>query len=244
LSNIRVIKYSECWEYIVNDYNVSKNKLSGIIVEDYSEYNCLTRCLYKMTRKLDNQLCQERLYIFALANEKLSFENTFYSKMITSVYKLLTNQQDCQCYGKHWANIGFQGNNPKTDLRGVGMFGILQLLAFCERYTFYARDILEYSCTKEYGFPMASLMLNFSMFTLEALREGHLINACNKGKSVVNTVNEFYFCLVEYFFNFYSKQKCTIHYLDDLLKEIHTTCKKHPKKILSLLERLEHKYKK
>jgi hypothetical protein len=196
-----------------------------------------------MSKKLDSQLHEERLHVFALANEKLAFENEIYGKMLTSVYKLLTNQNDCQAYGNHWENIGFQGNNPKADLRGVGMFGVLQMLAFCERYTFYARDILEYSNKKEFSFPMASLMLNFSLFTLEALREGYLIPICNKKKSVINTVNEFFFCIVEYFFNFYHKQKCTIHYISDLLKEIHTTTKNHPEKILTLLDRINVKYK-
>jgi hypothetical protein len=230
--------------YICNLYAVNKIKLTNIIVEDYSDYNCLLVLFYKLTRKLDKNLHSERQFVFAFANEKLTFENECYSKMVTTVYKILTNQNDCQFYGDHWENIGFQGSNPKSDLRGVGMFGLLQLLAFCEQHTFYARDILEYSNNKEYGFPMTSLMLNFTMFTLEALREGHLIYECNKRKSVIKTLNEFYFCLIEYFFNFYQEQKYTIHYLDDLLKEIRTTSKKNVAKIFTLVERLNLRYKK
>ncbi len=30
--------------------------------------------------------------------------------------------------GPHWADIGFQGDNPATDLRGAGVLGLLQLL--------------------------------------------------------------------------------------------------------------------
>jgi hypothetical protein len=228
----------------MEQYFNNSEKLEGLVVEDFSGCNCITQFFYKFTNKLDKSLHHERLIVFALENEKLTFENECFSKMITSIYKLLTNQNDCQCYGRHWENIGFQGNNPKSDLKGVGMFGVLQLLCFSERYTFYARDILEYSNTKEYGFPMASLMLNFSMFTLEAFREGCLTSICNKQKSVMNTLNEFYVCLIEYFFNFYETQKCTIHYLDDLLKEIHVTSKKHPRKIMTLIDKVNMKYKK
>lgn len=31
-------------------------------------------------------------------------------------------------YGHHWGDVGFQGDDPATDLRGVGMLGLLQLL--------------------------------------------------------------------------------------------------------------------
>jgi hypothetical protein len=31
-------------------------------------------------------------------------------------------------FGHHWGSIGFQGDDPATDLRGVGMLGLLQLL--------------------------------------------------------------------------------------------------------------------
>jgi hypothetical protein len=33
-----------------------------------------------------------------------------------------------QRYGSHWADLGFQGDNPATDLRAAGLLGLLQLL--------------------------------------------------------------------------------------------------------------------
>lgn len=30
-------------------------------------------------------------------------------------------------YGPHWTALGFQGDDPATDLRGAGMLGLLQL---------------------------------------------------------------------------------------------------------------------
>lgn len=30
--------------------------------------------------------------------------------------------------GPHWAALGFQGDDPATDLRGAGVLGLLQLL--------------------------------------------------------------------------------------------------------------------
>jgi hypothetical protein len=31
-------------------------------------------------------------------------------------------------FGRHWAGLGFQGDDPATDLRGAGVLGLLQLL--------------------------------------------------------------------------------------------------------------------
>jgi hypothetical protein len=42
--------------------------------------------------------------------------------------------EDCPRFGPHWELIGFQGNDPSTDLRGVGMLGLLQLLYLVTNY--------------------------------------------------------------------------------------------------------------
>lgn len=31
-------------------------------------------------------------------------------------------------FGPHWESVGFQGDDPATDLRGYGMLGLLQML--------------------------------------------------------------------------------------------------------------------
>jgi len=48
---------------------------------------------------------------------------------LQTLFKLLTaGNSDCPRYGSHWERIGFQGNDPATDLRGVGLLGLLQPL--------------------------------------------------------------------------------------------------------------------
>lgn len=37
-------------------------------------------------------------------------------------------------YGAHWERIGFQGNDPATDLRGAGMLSLLQMCFLLEKY--------------------------------------------------------------------------------------------------------------
>lgn len=49
--------------------------------------------------------------------------------ILQSVYQnLIGMTSSCARTGAHWESIGFQGADPATDLRGVGMLGLLQLL--------------------------------------------------------------------------------------------------------------------
>ena len=66
----------------------------------------------------------------------------------------------------------FQGTNPLTDLRGVGMLGLHHLLWVSTTHCEKARQILidvDQSC---YGF--AATSMNFSLMALNALRSGFL----------------------------------------------------------------------
>ncbi|MBN3297182.1 ELMD2 protein, partial [Amia calva] len=46
---------------------------------------------------------------------------------------------------KQWGDIGFQGDDPKTDFRGMGMLGLSNLVFFSENHTEVARQVLSHS---------------------------------------------------------------------------------------------------
>ncbi len=49
-------------------------------------------------------------------------------------------EYECPRYGQHWETIGFQGNDPATDLRGVGLWGLIQLSYFVTKYPKIAQE--------------------------------------------------------------------------------------------------------
>ena len=49
-------------------------------------------------------------------------------QMIRTIYRFLTNKKYCLTIGSQWQTIGFQGTDPKTDIRGSGMLGVLNIL--------------------------------------------------------------------------------------------------------------------
>ena len=62
---------------------------------------------------------EEKKLIFAICKKPLADENPLHFEVLLTLYKLLTGSKlDCPRYGSHWEQIGFQGNDPATDLRG------------------------------------------------------------------------------------------------------------------------------
>ncbi|XP_010152540.1 PREDICTED: ELMO domain-containing protein 3, partial [Eurypyga helias] len=52
-------------------------------------------------------------------------------RILQTIYKQLTRSRlGCPRYGRHWEELGFQGADPGTDLRGTGMLGLMQVLHF------------------------------------------------------------------------------------------------------------------
>lgn len=191
---------------------------------------------------LNYELIDERELVFSIAKIHLNVNDEYHNRMMLTVYKTLTLDTDCPQIGKHWMKIGFQGDDPKTDLRGVGMFGILQFLYFLDRYTVYAREILFYSNEDIHSFPMISLFFNFSYLALECLREGYLIPICNQQQSITITLNVFYTGLIDYFFTNYKNKSFIIDNIPNLLKTLTLISKDNPLYILSLSEELNRKY--
>ena len=77
-------------------------------------------------------------------------------------------------FGHHWDRLGFQGADPATDLRSMGIFGLLQLLFLACNLPKEADEILAYSRESGCNFPFAAVSLNMTKVTIEALREGKL----------------------------------------------------------------------
>jgi len=52
---------------------------------------------------------------------------------------------------KQWQTIGFQGEDPKTDFRGMGMLGLSNLVYFAKEFSSAARHILSHSHHPQFG---------------------------------------------------------------------------------------------
>mmetsp|Transcript_25413 Transcript_25413/g.24750 ORF Transcript_25413/g.24750 Transcript_25413/m.24750 type:complete len:84 (-) Transcript_25413:395-646(-) len=81
--------------------------------------------------------------------------------------------------GNHWQDVGFQGTDPRTDIRDVGILGLLHILFFVDKYSQCAQIILKYSQNPRYEFPLAIKMFEMTILTLQLMREDKLNYLCN-----------------------------------------------------------------
>ena len=104
-------------------------------------FSCLTIEVQLQTAELLN----EKNQLFAISCVKLlgyeqdgmpvdMSQHDQHNQMIATIFKFLTEKKACAPVGSHWQTIGFQGVDPRTDIRGCGMLGVLQVLYFKEQY--------------------------------------------------------------------------------------------------------------
>ncbi|XP_075716531.1 ELMO domain-containing protein 2 [Rhinoderma darwinii] len=75
---------------------------------------------------------------------------------------------------KQWGDIGFQGDDPKTDFRGMGFLGLANLLYFSRNYTEKSRLILSHSNHPKIGYSYAIVGINLTEMAYSLLKSGAL----------------------------------------------------------------------
>lgn len=95
---------------------------------------------------------------------------------------------------KQWQTIGFQGDDPKTDFRGMGLLGLLNLLYFAQHYGGTARHLLSHSLHPQHGYTFAIVGINITSMAWRLLKTGtaksHFYNVNDRLK--LNHFHEFY----------------------------------------------------
>lgn len=88
----------------------------------------LRHCLFGPP-KLHQDLREERDLVLTIAQCGLDSQDPMHGRVLQTIYKKLTGSKfDCALHGDHWEDLGFQGANPATDLRGAGFLALLHLL--------------------------------------------------------------------------------------------------------------------
>lgn len=75
---------------------------------------------------------------------------------------------------KQWVDIGFQGTDPATDFRGMGMQGLDDLLYFIETYPNHATSILQHASHPISWYPYAIVGINITKFGYQLLESKRL----------------------------------------------------------------------
>lgn len=147
-----------------------------------------------------NQIWGYKRLMFAiekLRSEQYDAENPEHEEKLLDLWKEL--MPDVQLEGrqtKQWQEIGFQGDDPKTDFRGMGMLGLENLLYFVKKYKDAARHVLSHSMHPRFGYTFAIVGINITSMAFRMVKEG---SAKTQFFNIFKTAPE-----VEHFHMFYS----------------------------------------
>jgi hypothetical protein len=199
---------------------------------------------------LHYELNDQRDLVFAIAKIPLTYSEEFHIRIIKTIYQNLNEIIDSESNNNNvsfinsvdWLKIGFQSNDPKSDLRSTGMFSLLQTLAFLDKLNPYAKEVFNYSLDPTFNFPFILVLINISSFSLEALREGLLIPFCNSRMCVIDTLNEYFFGLIDHFYTVYKNSNQTMDNVHTLLTTINYYAKENIQHIFRLAKSLFIKY--
>uniref|UniRef100_A0A3P8SUX8 ELMO domain containing 3 n=1 Tax=Amphiprion percula TaxID=161767 RepID=A0A3P8SUX8_AMPPE len=189
--------------------------------------------------RLHRELLEERDLVFAIAQCPVDNSQTVHMRVLQTIYKrLIGSRLDCPRFGAHWENIGFQGTDPATDLRGTGFLGLMHTLYLVmDPETLpLARDIYKLSQHPTQNFPFSVMSINMTRIALQVLREEALSKECNRRQQVVGVLNEFYVATYLHLYQLWKTQQKTIADSGFVLKEVELFAKKNPKQMLRRLE--------
>lgn len=100
-------------------------------------------------------------------------DNSDHELMLLKLWNLLMPHETLEGrVTKQWQDIGFQGDDPKTDFRGMGILGLENLVYFAEEYPSAAKHVLAHSTHPRFGYAFAIVGINLTSMAWRLLKDG------------------------------------------------------------------------
>ncbi|KAM4708244.1 ELMO domain-containing protein 2 isoform 2-T2 [Discoglossus pictus] len=146
-----------------------------------------------------------------LRKQPYDCDNPQHEDQLLELWKLLMPHENLNSrITKQWGDIGFQGDDPKTDFRGMGMLGLANLLYFSRHYAEEARLLLSHSNHPKIGYSYAIVGINLTEMAYSLLKSGalksHFYNMV-PGFPRMKCFHQFYCYLVYEFDKFWFKEE-------------------------------------
>ncbi|VDN06455.1 unnamed protein product [Thelazia callipaeda] len=163
--------------------------------------------------------------------EKYDPGNEKHEKKLLKLWDLLMPMEDLRTrITNQWQKIGFQGCDPATDFRGMGILSLDQLIFLAQYDVAHAHSILSISNHPLHGFPMAITGINLTALTRQLLTENalkmHFYNTV-PGAPTINNFHHAYCQIFKLFCAFWTKRKGEITYFNIIKKDFETQLIRH-----------------
>lgn len=229
---------------VVNHINTSdmEGALAQVSNTPRTKGGLVKRVLSCFTHKpvLPPHLRHTKRLVQATALVPFDNQEPIHLSILRTLHRQLTGSRvDCPRYGSHWEDIGFQGNDPATDLRGVGLLGLVQALylVVTPEMVPFARDVYRLSRNESQEFPLLVLSLNITRITLHILRDGLLDRFLVLEDDVWSTTNFLYCALLHHVFIRWRGEHLTITSSGFVLQETETVGRKQVGRVIQRFEK-------
>lgn len=150
-------------------YRILSYKLIQMIAEQLAatKYDVEIDLHTEMLIKFWNNLVkadQQEVPIYASSKSEKVFPPEL-SREISGKSEIVSNR---------WSHIGFQGEDPGTDFRGMGILGLLQLEYLSRKPQQLARDLLSRSLNEKHYYPFAIVGINITHSLLNLFKDGSM----------------------------------------------------------------------
>ncbi|XP_067936017.1 ELMO domain-containing protein 3-like [Watersipora subatra] len=187
---------------------------------------------------LHPSLADDRDLLFSMALWQLDDSDLIQVQMLYTVYRQITHaQQNPPRYGAHWDDIGFQGTDPATDLRGAGCLGLVNMVYFTttQKYRSIFLCIFSMSQHSLQNFPFCVMSLNMTRIALHALRSQFLNKPANHSGDIIAVFNDFYVGCFFAFATIWKQGHKTIEDSGVVIKDVEAYCCKNVTAVLRKL---------
>ncbi|XP_041088581.1 ELMO domain-containing protein 1 [Polyodon spathula] len=178
-----------------------------------------------------------------LRREPYDSQNPEHEEILLKLWKLL--RPDAPLKGritKQWCEIGFQGDDPKTDFRGMGLLGLLNLVYFAEHDNATALQVLHDSLQPKYskmsklewekkkfdkaiGYSFAIVGINITDLAHTLLVSGalktHLYNVAPEASALAHFQQTFCYLMQEFHKFWTEEDPCDIMEFNRIRKKFH-----------------------
>ncbi|KAF6022642.1 ELMOD1 [Bugula neritina] len=208
-------KFTECHEVIakVSEHSLSDrvsdvSLIKGVVYDKHPVFRRrFTECVERIlgyTRLVDE--------LERLRTEK--YEEGKHQQQLLNLWKTLKPDEPLsERYTRQWGDIGFQGTDPASDFRGMGLLGLLNLIYFSEEHCDVARQTVMHSNHPKYGYSFAIVGINLTEMCIRYMRSGlfkrHFYNL-ESANPTVQDFNELYCYVFVEFDKLWMKEKPNI----------------------------------
>ena len=218
---------------------ITPDALGGIVRDDFSGAALLVRTLPALRPRFKTaELRKQRDNILALARTPMD-RTPMHERVLMGVYRAVAKGESLPPrFGPAWEGIGFQGDDPATDLRGAGMLALVSVLHMGAKRPRLLRELYAASAGGT-AFPLLTVSINFTQIAMIALRAGALTAEANKKKGVYEVFHAFHAACLLHMLTQWRRRGLSIQDFGFLKKEIETLAVRKPRKLMQALQKYD-----